>query len=256
MTAAVMTNKEWAALTRALDRPEWLEDERFTTPALRDQNIDARLQMTQDVLKTRTTEEWLERLEAEGVPCAPVLTRDQVIAHPQMLASGILIESDHAVAGPPAADAHRGALRDADGRALRRPAPRRAQRRDLRRAGFVRDRDCGPAQPRHLRLSRFTEPGQRLGQGCSRPVVACWSRRPIDRRAVMPERTSRCYPEPHPHTRRFRNPRHESHHAQAGGAGLSMRCSSGGRTLEFKAQNQNPYPNIFERAPRYGRSVQ
>ena len=54
-----MTNKEWAALTRALQRPDWLEDERFATPAARDQNIDARLQMTQDVLKTRTTEEWL-----------------------------------------------------------------------------------------------------------------------------------------------------------------------------------------------------
>jgi crotonobetainyl-CoA:carnitine CoA-transferase CaiB-like acyl-CoA transferase len=99
MTAAVMTNKEWTALTRALDRPDWLADERFATPALRDQNIDARLQMTQDVLKTRTTAQWLERLEREGVPCAPVLTRDQVIAHPQILASGILIESDHPVAG-------------------------------------------------------------------------------------------------------------------------------------------------------------
>jgi crotonobetainyl-CoA:carnitine CoA-transferase CaiB-like acyl-CoA transferase len=99
MTAAVMTNKEWAALTRALGKPEWLEDPRFTSPALRDQNIDERLQMTQDVLKTRTTEEWLERMETEGVPCAPVLTRDQVIAHPQILASGILLESDHPVAG-------------------------------------------------------------------------------------------------------------------------------------------------------------
>ena len=99
MTAAVMTNKEWAALTRALGHPDWLEDPRFTTPALRDQNIDTRLQMTQDVLKTRTTEEWLERLEAEQVPCAPVLTRDQVIAHPQILASGILLESDHPTAG-------------------------------------------------------------------------------------------------------------------------------------------------------------
>jgi crotonobetainyl-CoA:carnitine CoA-transferase CaiB-like acyl-CoA transferase len=99
MTVAVMTNKEWAALTRALGRPEWLEDKRFTTPALRDANIDARLQMIQDVLKTRTTEEWLERLEAEQVPCAPVLTRDQVIAHPQIVASGILLESDHPTAG-------------------------------------------------------------------------------------------------------------------------------------------------------------
>jgi crotonobetainyl-CoA:carnitine CoA-transferase CaiB-like acyl-CoA transferase len=99
MTAAVMTNKEWAALTRALERPEWLEDPRFTTTAMRDQNIDARLQMTQDVLKTRTTEEWLVRLEAEQVPCAPVLTRDQVITHPQIQASGILLESDHPAAG-------------------------------------------------------------------------------------------------------------------------------------------------------------
>lgn len=99
MTAAVMTNKEWASLTRALERSEWREDPRFTTPALRDSNIDVRLQLTQDVLKTRTTEEWLERLESEGVPCAPVLTRDQVIAHPQVLASGILLESEHASAG-------------------------------------------------------------------------------------------------------------------------------------------------------------
>jgi crotonobetainyl-CoA:carnitine CoA-transferase CaiB-like acyl-CoA transferase len=87
------------ALTRALDHPEWLDDPRFKSPALRDQNIDARLQMTQDVLKTRTTEEWLGRLEKEGVPCAPVLTRDQVIAHPQVLASDLVLESDHPVAG-------------------------------------------------------------------------------------------------------------------------------------------------------------
>jgi len=99
MTVAVMTNKEWAALTRALERPQWLEDPRFTTPALRDQNIDLRLELTQDVLKTRTTEDWLQRLEAAGVPCAPVLTRQQVIAHPQIAASGILLESDHPTAG-------------------------------------------------------------------------------------------------------------------------------------------------------------
>ncbi|HEU0060080.1 MAG TPA: CaiB/BaiF CoA-transferase family protein [Hyphomicrobiaceae bacterium] len=99
MTVAVMTNKEWAALTRGLERPQWLEDARFQTPALRDQNIDARLEMTQDVLKTRTTEQWLERLEAAGVPCAPVLTREQVIQHPQVVASGILVESEHPTAG-------------------------------------------------------------------------------------------------------------------------------------------------------------
>jgi hypothetical protein len=39
-------------------------------------------------------------LEAEGVPCAPVLTREQVISHPQVRASNLLLESEHPVAGP------------------------------------------------------------------------------------------------------------------------------------------------------------
>ena len=100
MTVAVMSNKEWSALTRALERPAWLDDPRFKTPALRDQNINDRLQMIQDVLETRTTGEWLARLEAEEVPCAPVLTRSEVINHPQVLATDIVLESRHPVAGP------------------------------------------------------------------------------------------------------------------------------------------------------------
>ena len=35
--------------------------------------------MTQDVLRTRPAAEWLERLTAAGVPCAPVLTRGRMI---------------------------------------------------------------------------------------------------------------------------------------------------------------------------------
>jgi crotonobetainyl-CoA:carnitine CoA-transferase CaiB-like acyl-CoA transferase len=122
MTVAVMTNKEWAALTRALERPDWLQDGRFSTPALRDQNIDTRLQMTQDVLRTRTTEEWLQRLEAAGVPCAPVLTREQVIKHPQIIASGILLESEHPSAGR--LRQTRAAARFATPTVIRRGAPR------------------------------------------------------------------------------------------------------------------------------------
>ena len=99
MTVAVMSNKEWAALTRALERPEWLNDERFKTPALRDQHINERLTMTQAVLRTRTTQAWLERLQAEQVPCAPVLTRSQAITHPQLLATGVLLQSEHPIAG-------------------------------------------------------------------------------------------------------------------------------------------------------------
>jgi crotonobetainyl-CoA:carnitine CoA-transferase CaiB-like acyl-CoA transferase len=99
MTVAVQSNKEWLALTRALERPEWLEDERFRTPQAREANIDDRLALTQEVLLTRTTAEWMARLEAENVPCAPVLHRKDVIGHPQVQASGILVETEHPQAG-------------------------------------------------------------------------------------------------------------------------------------------------------------
>jgi crotonobetainyl-CoA:carnitine CoA-transferase CaiB-like acyl-CoA transferase len=99
MTVAVMSNKEWQGLCRALDKTEWLEDARFRTPAERDKHVNERLAMTQEVLKTRTTAEWLQRLQASDVPCAPALTRSEVIRHPQVLASATVVETDHHAAG-------------------------------------------------------------------------------------------------------------------------------------------------------------
>ncbi len=99
ISVAVQSDKEWAALSRALERPDWLDDPRFTTPSLRQEHIDARLSLTQEVLKTRTAAEWLTRLDAEDVPCAPVLRRRDVIDHPQLLANETVTETDHPIAG-------------------------------------------------------------------------------------------------------------------------------------------------------------
>jgi crotonobetainyl-CoA:carnitine CoA-transferase CaiB-like acyl-CoA transferase len=99
ITAAALTDRQWAGLARAVDRPEWLEDNRFRTPALRQTHIDARLQLTQDALITRPSAEWLARLTAAGVPCAPVLTRSEVIRHPQVQQMGIVVETEHPAAG-------------------------------------------------------------------------------------------------------------------------------------------------------------
>jgi crotonobetainyl-CoA:carnitine CoA-transferase CaiB-like acyl-CoA transferase len=99
ITAAALTDRQWVGLARAVDRPEWLEDERFKTSALRQRHIDARLQLTQDALIARSTADWLERLTAAGVPCAPVLTRNEVIRHPQVQQMEIVIETEHPAAG-------------------------------------------------------------------------------------------------------------------------------------------------------------
>jgi crotonobetainyl-CoA:carnitine CoA-transferase CaiB-like acyl-CoA transferase len=99
ITVAVQTDRQWQALTRALGRPSWLDDDRFRTPALRQENINERLALIQEVLRTRASAEWLERLDAEGVPCAPVLRRRDMIDHPQVLANEIVVESEHPGAG-------------------------------------------------------------------------------------------------------------------------------------------------------------
>jgi crotonobetainyl-CoA:carnitine CoA-transferase CaiB-like acyl-CoA transferase len=99
VSVAVQTNKQWEGLTRALEHAEWLDDPRFGTPALRQQHIDDRLRLTQEVLLTRPSAVWLERLTAADVPCAPVLTRSEVIHDPQVLASETLVETEHAAAG-------------------------------------------------------------------------------------------------------------------------------------------------------------
>ncbi len=99
VSVAVQTDRQWQALTRALDRPEWLEDERFMSAALRQRNINVRLELTQEALRKRSTSEWLARLEAEGVPCAPVLTRTQVISDAQVRENAIVVETEHPVAG-------------------------------------------------------------------------------------------------------------------------------------------------------------
>ena len=99
MSVAAMNDKEWRALCHAVEQPEWLDDPRFKTPALREMNIDDRLSLTQARLLTRTAAEWMEILDRHGVPCAPVLTRNEVPHHPQARASAVLVETDHPHAG-------------------------------------------------------------------------------------------------------------------------------------------------------------
>jgi len=99
ISVSAMHDKHWHGLARAVERSDFLTDTRFTTPALRDTHRDARIMLTQDALQRWGTEELLVRLEAEDVPCAPVLTRREMREHPQIVANGIIVETDHAQAG-------------------------------------------------------------------------------------------------------------------------------------------------------------
>lgn len=99
MAVSTMTNPQWQAFCRASGNPDWIEDERFATTALRDLNIDARLELIQSAMINRSNAEWLAILDEAGVPCAPVLHRKDMIHNEQVLANEIIVEHDHPVAG-------------------------------------------------------------------------------------------------------------------------------------------------------------
>ena len=99
ITVSTMTNVQWTSFCQTANREHLLEDERFSTPALRDANADERLRLIQEALLERPAAEWLKILDDAGVPCAPVLTRKQMITHPQVEASGTVVEYDHPNAG-------------------------------------------------------------------------------------------------------------------------------------------------------------
>ncbi|HRJ60727.1 MAG TPA: CoA transferase, partial [Azospirillaceae bacterium] len=50
--------------------------------------------MVADVLATRPRDQWLAELEAAGVPCGPINDIGQALAHPQVAARGMLVESE------------------------------------------------------------------------------------------------------------------------------------------------------------------
>ena len=89
----------WRRLCDALGRPELASDERFAGFAARDENRDELVELLKDELRRRPTAEWLEGLEAHGVPCGAVNDVEQAFADPQARDRGLVVEYDHPAFG-------------------------------------------------------------------------------------------------------------------------------------------------------------
>jgi crotonobetainyl-CoA:carnitine CoA-transferase CaiB-like acyl-CoA transferase len=74
----------WKRLCEALGAMELYEDSRFSTPGRRSKNRDVLTVALEEKLQAKTSAEWIEALNAAGVPCGPILTIDQVFANEQV----------------------------------------------------------------------------------------------------------------------------------------------------------------------------
>jgi crotonobetainyl-CoA:carnitine CoA-transferase CaiB-like acyl-CoA transferase len=80
-------------LARALGHPEWGDDSRFLDNPRRVENRVALDGLIEGVTRSNTSAAWQAMLEAAGVPSAPMQSVDEVVAHPQTKALGMIQES-------------------------------------------------------------------------------------------------------------------------------------------------------------------
>ena len=95
ITVGTISDSEWRGFCAASDRSDLAEDPRFNTPGGRAVNATERIQLMAEIVKERPTAEWLQRLDANDVPSAPVLRRNEVIVNEQVLARELIAEFDH-----------------------------------------------------------------------------------------------------------------------------------------------------------------
>ncbi|WP_424629808.1 CaiB/BaiF CoA transferase family protein [Bradyrhizobium sp. SYSU BS000235] len=99
ITAGTISDSEWQGFCKATGDPELAKDERFATPGGRFINATARINKMQEYIGQRTTAEWLERLDAADVPCAPILRRGEIIHNEQVVARGLIQEFEQPSVG-------------------------------------------------------------------------------------------------------------------------------------------------------------
>jgi crotonobetainyl-CoA:carnitine CoA-transferase CaiB-like acyl-CoA transferase len=89
----------WRGLCEALGQRALADDERFAGLAARDQHRDVLLPILEEAFARRKIGEWIERLTAHGVPCAPVNDIAQALGDPQATAREAVVGYEHPVLG-------------------------------------------------------------------------------------------------------------------------------------------------------------
>lgn len=92
----VGNDAQFAALCAALGRPEWAEDERYRKNRSRALNRGSLVPALQQIFMTQSSEHWLARIRAAGIPAGPVRTVPQALDAPEIAARGLLADTPDA----------------------------------------------------------------------------------------------------------------------------------------------------------------
>jgi formyl-CoA transferase/CoA:oxalate CoA-transferase len=93
------SDKLWRRFCPLVGLADLADDPRFVTNAARNANRPALIERLQTVLLTKSYEEWEAILTPAGVPAGAINRLDQVVAHPQVQARGVFVDTTHPIAG-------------------------------------------------------------------------------------------------------------------------------------------------------------
>ncbi|MCX6348646.1 MAG: CoA transferase [Candidatus Aureabacteria bacterium] len=96
---SVGNDKIWQGFCDLIGKGELKNDPRFQTNPKRVENHDVLFPILNEIIKTKTVAEWLKALDTAEIPAGPILTLDQVLSHPQVLAREMVVEVAHPSVG-------------------------------------------------------------------------------------------------------------------------------------------------------------
>ena len=99
VTVGAANNRTFGRLAALLGHPEWTSDARFATDAERVRHRVILAALIEGVTASAGCAEWLQRLEAAGIPCGPIHDYAEVFADPQVVAREMAVDVDHPTLG-------------------------------------------------------------------------------------------------------------------------------------------------------------
>ena len=90
---AVGNDRQFARLAAIVGHPEWVEDPVYATNAARVSAREKLVPMIAEIIDAKPAAEWLEQLEAAGIPAGPINTISQALADPQAVHRGAQISA-------------------------------------------------------------------------------------------------------------------------------------------------------------------
>jgi crotonobetainyl-CoA:carnitine CoA-transferase CaiB-like acyl-CoA transferase len=91
----IYNDKQWKSFFDAIGRPELMSDSRYSTQANRAKHIAEIYDTLADLMKTRSTAEWMALLEKADIPVSSMNSIEDVVHDPHLNASGFFATENH-----------------------------------------------------------------------------------------------------------------------------------------------------------------